>query len=76
MTPIILEIDDDAHAALMMEVLAALTFVRTVKAIPAPLSGAEEAAVSGDFFSLTGIWEGRDVSKECLRQRAWPEHPR
>jgi len=76
MTRIILEIDDDAHAALMMELLGALTFVRAVKAIPAPLADAGEVDAAGDFFSLAGIWEGREVSKGAIRQRAWPERSR
>jgi len=76
MTQIILEVDDDAHAALMMELLGALTFVRAVKAIPAPLESKEECDEPGDFFSLAGIWEGREVAKATIRERAWPERRR
>jgi hypothetical protein len=76
MTQIILEIDDDAHAALMMEVLGALTFVRAVKAIPTLPASQEESDAPSDFFSLAGIWAGREVSLETIRQRAWPERAR
>lgn len=76
MTQIILEIDDDAHAALMMELLGALAFVRAAKIIPTPLESKEESDPPGDFFSLAGIWEGREVSKETIRECAWPERSR
>jgi len=76
MTHIILEIDDDANAALLLQLLGALTFVRTVKAIPTTPAPFPQAQEPGDFFSLAGIWEGRDVSPDTIRRRAWPQRPR
>ena len=30
--------------------------------------------VSDDFFDLAGMWEGKDINAEDLRQKAWPVH--
>ena len=27
---------------------------------------------SDDFFDLAGMWEGRDISADELRKKAWP----
>lgn len=27
---------------------------------------------SDDFFDLAGMWEGKDINAEDLRQKAWP----
>jgi hypothetical protein len=76
-TRIMLEIDDDAHVAPMLDVLGGLSFVRAVRAIPDTSETFEQLVgrddESRDFFAVVGIWRGRGVSKEGLRAAAWPE---
>lgn len=76
MTQILLETDNDTHAALLLELLGSLRFVRNVQALPASPGAAPPPAEEGDLFALTGIWKGRDLSLETLRERAWPERAR
>lgn len=68
MTQITIEIDD-AHASSLLDLLGALSFVHAVR-----FSGPNEMdnSEAGDFFALAGLWEGRELSKESLRQQAWP----
>jgi hypothetical protein len=79
-TRIILEIDGDEHVAPMLDVLAALSFVRTVRAIRDAGEPVEQMVVrdddSHDFFAVAGIWRDRKISKEDLRAAAWPERAR
>ena len=80
MTRIMLEIDEDAHVAPMLDVLGALSFVRAVRAIPDTSETVEQMAgrddESRDFFAVAGIWRGRAISKGELRAAAWPERAR
>jgi hypothetical protein len=54
-----LEIDGDEHVAPILDVLAAQSFVRTVRAIPDTGEPVEQMAVcddeSHDFFAVVGI---------------------
>lgn len=34
---------------------------------------ARESRQTGDFFSLAGLWEGREIDQAELRKRAWPD---
>ena len=47
-----------------------LDYVEVLKSSPTInlKSGAEE-----DFFSITGMWENREISTESLRKKAWPQ---
>jgi hypothetical protein len=37
-----------------------------------PLSASPSSPDSDDFMALAGMWEGRDISAEELRTKAWP----
>lgn len=68
MTQITIEIDD-AHTLSLLDLLEALSFVHSVRLGTSPDS---ETTEPGDLFELAGLWEGREMSKESLRERAWP----
>ena len=76
MPQILLDIDNEAHAAMLLELLGALHFVRAARPVPPSPQPADETASEADFFSLAGIWTGRDVTQATLRDRAWPVRPR
>jgi len=74
MERIVIQVKDGKKAKMLFELLTALDFVDSVKAsemeeVEAGLTSVEEPL---DFFSLAGLWQGREVSVESLRQKAWP----
>lgn len=78
MQQIIIQVKDKNKARKLFELLTELDFVSSVKtseAIDAEASTTTPKEPS-DFFSLAGLWEGRDISLESIRQKAWPkQHP-
>jgi hypothetical protein len=74
MEQILIQVKSKEKARMLLELLRALDFVELVKT-----SSLEEAETdtptpetSLDFFSLAGLWEGRDINLESIRQQAWP----
>ncbi|HEX9922673.1 MAG TPA: hypothetical protein VGD99_08415 [Anaerolineae bacterium] len=69
MEQILITVKDKEKAKVLLELLAALDFVDSVNA-----SSSEEMTEgeSADFFALAGLWEGRDITLETIRQQAWP----
>jgi hypothetical protein len=74
MGKIIIQVKDKEKAKMLSELLAALDFVNSVETSGAgEFESDVEAREEGlDFFSLAGLWAGRDVSLESIRQKAWP----
>jgi hypothetical protein len=75
MEQIIVQVRDKEKAKILLELLAALDFVHSVKT-----NYAEEKTESQDepldFFALAGLWQDRDVSQEVIRKEAWPRQKR
>lgn len=78
MEQIIVQVRDKEKAKVLLELLAALDFVDSVKTSQTT-EGDSEAHPEAhpmeeevDFFSLAGLWQGRDVTLEAIRQKAWP----
>ena len=76
MEQIVVHVKDKAKAKVLFELLTALDFVDSVQS-----SETQEVKVAStvpdersDFFSLAGLWQGRDVTLESIRQKAWPRH--
>ncbi len=74
MEQIIIQVRDKAKAKMLLELLAALDFVNSVKTneeeeVEQSATGPEESL---DFFSLAGLWANREISLESIRQKAWP----
>lgn len=69
MEQIVIRIHNKEKAKLLAELLQSLDFVDVVETEnQRPVTPAQET----DFFALAGLWEGRDITLESLRQRAWP----
>jgi len=61
-------------AQLLIELLHSLDFIVDIQLISEETNGRpEKSETSENFFSLAGLWSGRDVSVESLRKQAWPE---
>ena len=73
MEQIVIRIKDKKKARALANFLQTLDFVETVTASASSISQKSRHAKKGDFFSLAGIWEGRDTSLESIRQKAWPK---
>ena len=74
MERIIIQVKDKAKTKLLLELLAALDFVHSVKTgeaeeIEQDTTVSEESL---DFFALAGLWADREISLESIRQKAWP----
>jgi len=74
MERIIVQVKDKNKARVLVELLAALDFVDSVKTtemleIETGSTAREEPF---DFFSLAGLWQERNVTLESIRKRAWP----
>lgn len=74
MEQIVIQVRDKDKAKILLELLTALDFVDSVET-----SGSEEVDVGTstpeeipDFFSVAGLWQGRAISLESIRQKAWP----
>ena len=71
MEQITIQVKNKRKAQALIEFLQAMDFVEAVTSgfnIPKPKSQIDEE----DFFALKGLWAGRDISLESIRQKAWP----
>ena len=75
MEEIVIRIKDKKKARALANFLQTLDFVETVTTSASGIAQKSHHAKKGDFFSLAGIWEGRDTSLESIRQKAWPKRP-
>ena len=75
MEKILISVEDKAKAQLLLELLRSLDFILSIDSYS---QESELKTVSSqqqdDFFSLAGLWEGRDINLGSIRQRAWPQH--
>ena len=70
MEQITIQVKNKRKAQALIEFLQAMDFVEAVTSgfnIPKPKSQIDEE----DFFALKGLWAGRDISLESIRQKAW-----
>ncbi|MCL4300448.1 MAG: hypothetical protein KJ077_32230 [Anaerolineae bacterium] len=73
MEKILVYVKDKEKAQLLSELLMALDFVESVNTDSAEIetNSITQGEVS-DFFALAGLWEGREIDLNSIRQRAWP----
>lgn len=74
MEQLLIQVRDEAKAKMLIDLLNALDFVDSVKTVG--LGGTRKAQADlkedQDFFALAGLWAGREISLESIRQKAWP----
>jgi hypothetical protein len=74
MEQIIIRIKDKQKARRLVDLLKVLDFIDFIEATETALNQ-EETNLNkeeDDFFALAGLWQGRDISQEMIRQQAWP----
>lgn len=73
MEQITLQVRDKNKARALLDFLKTLDFVETVAGDDLPAVDSAPETRQADFFALAGLWAGRDISLEAIRQKAWPE---
>jgi hypothetical protein len=72
MEQITIQVKNKQKAQALIEFLKAMDFIEDVAA--SDLSALKPKARVNDkeFFALAGLWAGRDVTLDSIRQNAWP----
>ena len=68
MEQIIIQVKDKFKAKMLLELLNDMNFISDIKTFEQDI----DTNRTIDFFSFAGIWAGRDVSLQSVRQKAWP----
>lgn len=68
-----IKVRDSKNAAVLREFLKTLDYVESVSVENADKQ--RQSANETAFFTLAGLWAGRNVTQESLRQKAWNEDP-
>jgi hypothetical protein len=72
MEQILISIKNKEKAKLLLELLKSLDFVEEVESHIQADEINNSVAASEDFFALAGLWSGREITLDSLRQKAWP----
>lgn len=73
MEQIIIQVKDLQKAQALVDFLQTLDFVEAVKSPNIFTAKKSRRAKESNFFALAGLWAGRDISLDSIRQKAWPE---
>lgn len=73
MEQIVIQVNDKQKAQALKNFLQALDFVETIASTNIPVRKVRKVAIDVDFFSLAGLWAGREITLDTIRQQAWPE---
>ena len=68
MEQITIHVKNKEKAELLLQLLRSLDFIDVVRIEDHTVTEESEA----DFFAMAGIWQGREITQESLRQMAWP----
>jgi hypothetical protein len=71
MQQIVIQVKDKKKAQALKNFLQTLDFVESVTEPGVNRQGRQ--IKSADFFSIAGLWAGRDISQESIRKEAWPQ---
>ena len=70
MEQIIIQVKDKEKAQLLSELLRSLDFVSLVTT---DFQENDSGKTETDLFALAGLWQGRNIDLDTLRQQAWPK---
>ncbi len=71
MEQIVIQVKDKKKAQVLKNFLKTLDFVESVTETGMNRQGRQMK--NADFFSMAGLWAGRDTSQENIRKEAWPQ---
>jgi hypothetical protein len=74
MEEIIIQVKDKNKVQWLTNLLQALDFVTSVRVQHKEKDQhtTSKQRAKADFFAFAGLWQGRDVTIDELRQKAWP----
>ncbi|MCB2264087.1 MAG: hypothetical protein LGR52_14300 [Candidatus Thiosymbion ectosymbiont of Robbea hypermnestra] len=70
MARLVVRLESKEKAKLLSEFLSALNFVSSVELTEDRLIPPK---TEEDFFSLAGLWKGRNINQDSIRKDAWRE---
>jgi hypothetical protein len=73
MEQIIIQVKNKRKARALLNFLASLDFVEAVSSANLPTTENDQPIATEDFFALAGLWAGRDVTLDKIREKAWPQ---
>ncbi len=72
MEQIIIKIKDQKKAKTLLDFLKSLDFIDSITEKDLPIANVLTASGEKEFFALAGLWAGRDISLQSIREQAWP----
>ncbi len=72
MEQITIQVKSKRKAQALIDFLKAMDFIEDVTASGLPVSKPKGKEDEDDFFALKGLWAGRKITLESIRQKAWP----
>jgi hypothetical protein len=72
MEQIIIQVKNKQKAQALINFLKAMDFIEDVTASDLSTLKPKARVNNKEFFALAGLWAGRDVTLDSIRQKAWP----
>jgi len=72
MEQITIQVKSKQKAQALLNFLKTLDYIENVSASRVSIFQPKDKANEEDFFDLAGLWAGRDVTLDSIRQKAWP----
>jgi len=72
MEQITIQVKNKQKAQALINFLKAMDFIEDVTASDLSTFKPKARVNNKEFFALAGLWAGRDVTLDSIRQKAWP----
>jgi hypothetical protein len=72
MEQIVIRIKDKKKAQTLLDFLKSLDFIESVTEKDLSSEKTFNENWEKDFFSMAGLWAGRDITLQSIREQAWP----
>ena len=72
MEQITIRIKDRKKAQTLLDFLKSLDYIESVSEKDLPPEKPSSENGEKDFFALAGLWAGREISIQSIREQAWP----
>lgn len=72
MEQITIQVKNKQKAQALINFLKAMDFIEDVTASDLSTLKPKARINNKEFFALAGLWAGRDVTLDSIRQKAWP----
>ena len=72
MEQITIRIKDKKKAQTLLDFLKSLDFIESVSEKDISIEKLSNENLEKDFFSLAGLWAGRNITIQSIREQAWP----